>query len=63
MSSSSPSPATARKRTAAVPGEAGFNHHLVKPVDHNALITLLTTSSNEPLARTSTRPPGSAADR
>ena len=36
-------------------GQAGFDHHLVKPVDYNSLVTLLTASSDGPLARTSIR--------
>lgn len=28
--------------------EAGFHHHLIKPLDHDALITLLATSTTRP---------------
>ena len=35
------SPATARRRTGAAPWQAGFDHHLVKPVDLKELQDLL----------------------
>ncbi len=54
---SSPSPATARNRPAAL-AEAGFDHHLVKPVDYETLLGLIAYDGRGTSPRTARRPAG-----